>query len=123
MPEGARFRRSNAPTASRSTPTVTSTCAIAAMTERGADNLIANPDMCLWKDHIIDLDREKRYWKPSAVKVDDVLRLCVIDAGRYRMQVYRKKFPGAPAGPGRTARGLRSSEGQLVQTISYITQP
>jgi hypothetical protein len=26
------------------------------------------------------------------VKVDDQFRLFVIDAGRYRMQVYRKKF-------------------------------
>jgi sugar lactone lactonase YvrE len=64
----------------------------APMTERGADKLMANPDMCRWRDHIVDLDREKRFWKPSAVKVDDQFRLFVIDAGRYRMQVYRKRF-------------------------------
>jgi DNA-binding beta-propeller fold protein YncE len=62
------------------------------MTERGADKLMANPDMCRWRDHIVDMDREKRFWKPSAVRVDDQFRVFVIDAGRYRMQVYRKRF-------------------------------
>jgi len=64
----------------------------APMTERGADKLMANPDMCRWRDHIVDLDREKRFWKPSAVRVDDQFRVFVVDAGRYRVQVYRKRF-------------------------------
>ena len=36
----------------------------ATMNERGADKLMANPDMLRWRDHIVDLDREKRFWKP-----------------------------------------------------------
>ncbi|GEM_PF-71926 len=62
------------------------------MTDRGADKLMANPDMCRWRDHIVDLDREKRFWKPSMVKVDDQFRVFVLDAGRYRFQIYKKRF-------------------------------
>ncbi|NQW18596.1 MAG: hypothetical protein HQ478_14035 [Chloroflexi bacterium] len=75
----------------------------AVMTERGADKLMANPDMLQWRDHIVDLDREKRLMKPSAVVVDDQFRLYVLDSGRYRVQVYRKTFrelqPGQYDGP------------------------
>jgi hypothetical protein len=64
----------------------------ATMNERGADKLMANPDMLRWRDHIEDLDREKRFWKPTTVKVDDQFRVYVIDQGRFRIQVYRKTF-------------------------------
>jgi hypothetical protein len=64
----------------------------AVMTERGADKLMANPDMLRWRDHIVDLGREKLFWKPTAIKVDDDFGVYVIDTGRYRMQVYRKTF-------------------------------
>ena len=64
----------------------------AVMTERGADKLMANPDMLRWRDHITDLGREKLFWKPTAVKVDKEFRVYVIDSGRYRMQIYRKTF-------------------------------
>jgi sugar lactone lactonase YvrE len=64
----------------------------AVMTERGADKLMANPDMLRWRDHIIDLGREKLFWKPTAVKVDDDCNVYVIDSGRFRMQVYQKTF-------------------------------
>ena len=64
----------------------------AVMTERGADKLMANPDMLRWRDHIVDLGREKLFWKPTAVKIDDKFGVYVIDSGRYRMQVYRKTF-------------------------------
>ena len=64
----------------------------AVMTERGADKLMANPDMLRWRDHITDLGREKLFWKPTAVKVDADFRVHVIDSGRYRMQIYRKTF-------------------------------
>ena len=62
------------------------------MTERGADKLMANPNMCRWRDHMLDLDREKRFWKPSMVKVDSEFRVHVVDAGRFRLQIYRKRF-------------------------------
>ena len=64
----------------------------AVMTERGADKLMANPDMLRWRDNIVDLGREKLFWKPTAVKVDDEFRVHVIDSGRFRMQIYRKTF-------------------------------
>jgi streptogramin lyase len=64
----------------------------AVMTERGADKLMANPDMLQWRDHIIDLDREKRFWKPTSVTVDDQFRVYILDSGRYRIQIYRKTF-------------------------------
>ena len=64
----------------------------AVMTERGADKLMANPDMLRWRDHITDLGREKLFWKPTAVKVDNEFGVYVIDSGRYRMQIYRKTF-------------------------------
>ena len=62
------------------------------MTGRGADKLMANPDMCRWRDHMIDLDREKRFWRPTSVKVDSQFRVHVVDSGRFRLQVYRKRF-------------------------------
>ena len=64
----------------------------AVMTERGADRLMANPAMLRWRDNIVDLGREKLFWKPTAVKVDDEFRVHVIDSGRFRMQIYRKTF-------------------------------
>jgi DNA-binding beta-propeller fold protein YncE len=64
----------------------------ATMNERGANKLMANPDMLRWRDHIVDLDREKRFWKPTAVKTDADFRVFVLDQGRFRLQVYRKTF-------------------------------
>jgi DNA-binding beta-propeller fold protein YncE len=64
----------------------------ATMNERGADKLMANPDMLRWRDHIVDLDREKRFWKPTTVKVDKDFRVYVLDQARFRLQVYRKTF-------------------------------
>ncbi len=64
----------------------------APMTERGADKLMANMDMLRWRDHIYDLDREKWFYNPTSVVVDDQFRLYVVDSGRYRVQIYRKTF-------------------------------
>lgn len=48
--------------------------------------------MLRWRDYIVDLGREKLFWKPTAVNVDDKFGVYVIDSGRYRMQIYRKTF-------------------------------
>jgi DNA-binding beta-propeller fold protein YncE len=64
----------------------------APMTERGANRLMGNPDMLRWRDYIPDLEREKRFWRPISVKVDDQFRVFVVDAARFRMQVYQKTF-------------------------------
>ena len=42
--------------------------------------------------HILDLDREKRFWRPTTVSVDDEFRVFVVDAARFRVQVYRKNI-------------------------------
>lgn len=70
----------------------------APMTERGANRLMANPDMLRWRDYIPDLEREKRFWRPISLKVDDQFRVFVVDAARFRMQIYQKKF--RELGPG-----------------------
>ena len=64
----------------------------APMTERGADRLMSNPDMLRWRDYIPDLEREKRFWRPVSVKIDDEFRVFVSDAARFRVQVYKKTF-------------------------------
>ena len=64
----------------------------AVMTERGADKLMANRDMLRWRDNIVDFDREKRFYNPTSVTVDDKFRLYVVDTGRFRIQIYRKTF-------------------------------
>ncbi len=64
----------------------------APMNELGANRLMSNPDMLRWRDYIPDLDREKRFWRPTTVKVDDQFRVFVVDAARFRLQVYRKTF-------------------------------
>ena len=53
---------------------------------------MSNPDMLRWRDYIPDLDREKRFWRPTTVSVDDEFRVFVVDAARFRVQVYRKTF-------------------------------
>ena len=70
----------------------------APMTERGANRLMANPDMLRWRDYIPDLEREKRFWRPISLKVDDQFRVFIVDAARFRMQIYRKTF--RELGPG-----------------------
>ncbi len=64
----------------------------APMNELGANRLMANPDMLRWRDYIPDLDREKRLWRPTTVKVDDQFHVIVVDSARFRLQVYRKTF-------------------------------
>ena len=64
----------------------------APMNELGARRLLTNPDMLRWRDYIPDLDREKRFWRPTTVSVDEDFRVFVVDAARFRVQVYRKTF-------------------------------
>ena len=64
----------------------------APMNELGARRLLTNPDMLRWRDYIPDLDREKRFWRPTTVNVDEDFRVFVVDAARFRVQVYRKTF-------------------------------
>ena len=70
----------------------------APMNELGARRLLTNPDMLRWRDYIPDLDREKRFWRPTTVSVDDEFRVFVVDAARFRVQVYRKTFKELSSG-------------------------
>ena len=54
------------------------------------DKIDANPE--LWKEREVayDLEREKLFWGPMAVEVDDDYRIFVFEVSRHRIQVYRK---------------------------------
>ena len=57
------------------------------------DKLDANRDM--WEERKIaqGLEREKLFWAPVAVEVDDEGRVFVVESSRCRIQVYRKQPP------------------------------
>ncbi len=59
----------------------------------GKDKLDANPEM--WKEREIaqGLGREKLFWGPIAVEVDDQGRIFVAESARSRIQVYHKQAP------------------------------
>ena len=44
------------------------------------------------RDYIPDLDRKERFWRPTTVSVDEDFRVFVVDAARFRVQVYRETF-------------------------------
>jgi hypothetical protein len=59
----------------------------------GKMKLDANPDMWLTRDVAQGLDREKQFWGPIVVEVDDQGRIYVVESARNRVQVYRKLDP------------------------------
>ena len=59
------------------------------ITEKGYRKLLANPDALRLRDNVVDLDKEKRFSRPSSVKVDGKGLVYIADTGRYRVQVYR----------------------------------
>jgi DNA-binding beta-propeller fold protein YncE len=65
----------------------------ATMSKWGKIKLDANPDM--WKEREIAhvLEREKLFWGPVAVEVDDTGWVFVVEHARSRIQVYRKIAP------------------------------
>jgi len=52
-----------------------------------------NPEM--WEERRIaqGLDREKNFWGPVAVEVDDEGRIFVVESARSRIQIFRKQYP------------------------------
>ena len=52
-----------------------------------------NPEM--WEERKIaqGLDREKDFWGPIAVEVDDEGRIFVVETARSRIQMFRKQYP------------------------------
>ena len=64
----------------------------------GKDKLDANPEMWEERKRAQGMDREKLFWAPIGVTVDDDNRVFVCDAPRNRIQVYQKQS-SAFAGP------------------------
>ena len=62
----------------------------ATMTERGVQKLLTNPDALRLRDNVVNLDKEKRFYNPTSVKVDDQGRVYIVDTGRFRIQIYQK---------------------------------
>ena len=65
----------------------------ATVSKWGRQKLDANSDMWQQREIAQGLDREKRFWGPVAVGVDDQDRIFVVEPPRARVQVYRKIAP------------------------------
>ena len=65
----------------------------ATISKWGMDKVDANPEM--WQERQIaqGLEREKLFWGPIAVEVDDEGRIFVVESARGRTQVYQKQPP------------------------------
>ena len=65
----------------------------ATSSEWGTEKMEANPDILEEREVAQGLEREKRFWGPTAVEVDDECRIFVLESCRHRVQVYRKILP------------------------------
>ena len=65
----------------------------ATVSKWGKEKLDANAEMWGERDRAPGLEREKDFWAPSAVTVDDDNAIYVCDGPRNRIQVYRKQSP------------------------------
>ena len=65
----------------------------ATLSKWGETKLDANPEMRLQREIAQGLEREKRFWGPIGVEVDDQGRIFVVDSQRNRIQIYRKISP------------------------------
>ena len=65
----------------------------ATMSKWGQTKLDANPDMWSERGVAHGLDREKLFWGPIAVEVDDDGQIFVVESSRNRIQVYSKQDP------------------------------
>ena len=65
----------------------------ATLSKWGIKRLDANPDMWQEREVAHGLEREKPFWGPIAVEVDDEGRIFVADSCRDRIQIYRKQVP------------------------------
>jgi DNA-binding beta-propeller fold protein YncE len=65
----------------------------ATVSKWGKDKLDANPEMWGERERAQGLEREKDFWGPNSVAVDDENRIFVCEGARNRIQVYRKQAP------------------------------
>ena len=73
---------------------ITQTTGEASLSKWGTNKLDGgNPEM--WEERKIaqDLDREKLFWGPIAVEVDDQGRIFVVETARSRIQIFTKLYP------------------------------
>ena len=63
----------------------------ATVSKWGKAKLDANPEMWEERERAQGLDREKLFWAPVAVEVDDEGRIFVVESSRCRVQIYRKQ--------------------------------
>jgi DNA-binding beta-propeller fold protein YncE len=59
----------------------------------GQEKLNASPEMWIQRRGAQGLEREKQFWGPMAVEVDDENRVFVAETVRSRVQVYNKQVP------------------------------
>ena len=63
----------------------------ATVSKWGKDKLDANPEMWGERERAEGLERERLFWAPSGIAVDDQNRVFVCEGPRNRIQVYRKQ--------------------------------
>jgi DNA-binding beta-propeller fold protein YncE len=73
---------------------LTQTSGEATLSKWGTDK-IEGGNSEMWEERRIaqGLDREKQFWGPIAVEVDDEGRIFVVESARSRIQVFRKQYP------------------------------
>ncbi len=72
---------------------ISETLGDAVMSKWGKDKLDANSEMWQERDIAQGLAREKLFWGPIAVSVDDDDNVFVVESARSRVQVYRRQLP------------------------------
>jgi len=65
----------------------------ATMSKWGQEKLNASPEMWIQRQKSQGLEREKQFWGPMAIEIDDEDRIFVSESVRSRIQVYRKQVP------------------------------
>ncbi len=63
------------------------------MSKWGIEKLNANPEMWEVRKTAQGMEREKMFWSPVAVEVDDDNRVFVVESSRSRVQIYVKQVP------------------------------
>ncbi len=72
---------------------VTQTTGDGAISKWGKDKLDANSEMWQERDIAQGLERERQFWGPVAVAVDDDDNVFVVESARSRIQIYRRQLP------------------------------
>lgn len=63
----------------------------AGLSKWAEEKLEASPDLKRQHSLLRDLEPERRFWRPTAVAIDEVGRIIIADGNRGRLQVYQKE--------------------------------